>query len=73
MYEIPLKHWVDNELKEMVSDYLIADNALSKTFVKKDFITKLLHKKIKIPTFYAPFEFLFLIFIYRKHKKIYIY
>jgi asparagine synthase (glutamine-hydrolysing) len=48
-FEIPLKQWVDNDLKEMVFDYVGSESSLSKKFVKESFIINLLSKKIKIP------------------------
>jgi asparagine synthase (glutamine-hydrolysing) len=47
-FEIPLKNWVNNELKEPVFDYLSANNNFYKNFVQQNFFTELLNKKIKI-------------------------
>ena len=47
-FEIPLKKWVDNELKEPVFDYLSSDNVFYKNFVQEKFVHDLLNKKIKI-------------------------
>ena len=47
-FEIPLKSWIDNELKEPVFDYLSSDNNFYKNFVQQKFIDNLLNKKIKI-------------------------
>ena len=47
-FEIPLKKWVDNELKEPVFDYLSSDNNFYKNFVHQNFVHDLLNKKIKI-------------------------
>jgi asparagine synthase (glutamine-hydrolysing) len=47
-FEIPLKNWVNNELKEPVFDYLSANNNFYKNFVQQNFIKELLNKKIKI-------------------------
>jgi len=47
-FEIPLKKWVDNELKEIVFDYLSASNNFYKSFVSAKFVENLLKKKIKI-------------------------
>ncbi|HSN09407.1 MAG TPA: asparagine synthase C-terminal domain-containing protein, partial [Hanamia sp.] len=47
-FEIPLKKWVDNELKEIVFDYLTPNNNFYKSFVSTKFIENLLKKKIKI-------------------------
>jgi len=48
-FEIPLKKWVDNELREPVFDYLSSDNNFYRNFVHEKFVHDLLHKKIKIP------------------------
>ncbi len=47
-FEIPLKKWVNNELKEMIFDYLTSENAFHKKFIKKSFTDDLLHKKVNI-------------------------
>ena len=47
-FEIPLKKWVDDELKQPVFDYLSCNNNFYKNFVEEKFVHDLLHKKIKI-------------------------
>jgi asparagine synthase (glutamine-hydrolysing) len=47
-FEIPLKKWVDNELKEPVFDYLSSDNNFYKNFVSQKSVHDLLNKEIKI-------------------------
>ena len=47
-FEIPLKSWVDKELKEIIFDYVGASNAFTNNFIKKDFIESLLNNKVKI-------------------------
>jgi asparagine synthase (glutamine-hydrolysing) len=47
-FEIPLKNWVENELKDIIFDYLSAPNSISKQFVQQQFITKLLINTVKI-------------------------
>ena len=47
-FEIPLKSWVDNELKETVFDYLTSSQCFYKNFVRENFVNDLLSKKIKI-------------------------
>ena len=47
-FEIPLKNWVDNELKEIVSDYLNSSDCFYKNFVQQSFVYDLLSKKINI-------------------------
>lgn len=48
-FEIPLKHWVETELKDIIFDYVGADNSLSQQFIRKEFLIKLLNNKIRIP------------------------
>ena len=48
-FEIPLKKWVDNELKEIVLDYLSANNNFYTNFVNRNFVENLLKHQIKIP------------------------
>lgn len=47
-FEIPLKNWIDNELKEPVFDYLSSNNNFYKNFVQQNFVQELLKKEIKI-------------------------
>ncbi len=47
-FEIPLKKWIDEELKEIVFDYLSSGNNFYKNFVQEKFVQELLNKKIKI-------------------------
>ena len=47
-FEIPLKRWIDDELKEPVFDYLSSDNNFYSNFVQPRFVKGLLTKKIKI-------------------------
>ena len=46
-FEIPLKDWVDGELKDMIASYLLAPDAYSKNFVDPVFIDNLWSRKIK--------------------------
>lgn len=48
-FEIPLKKWVDNELKEIIFSYLHNENAVSKQFIKPAFIKGLLNNTVNIP------------------------
>ncbi len=48
-FEIPLKNWVNNELKEMMHDYISAPSALSRNFVNYSFTEKLLLNKNNVP------------------------
>jgi asparagine synthase (glutamine-hydrolysing) len=47
-FEIPLKKWIENELKDPVFDYLSSTNNFYKNFVQAEFVQQLLKKKIKI-------------------------
>ncbi len=46
-FEVPLKQWVENDLKENIFDTL-SSKCYSKNFIDKKFIDKLLHKKVHI-------------------------
>jgi asparagine synthase (glutamine-hydrolysing) len=45
-FEIPLKKWIDNELKDIIADYIISPGAYCKNFVKPGFIDQLWQRKI---------------------------
>jgi asparagine synthase (glutamine-hydrolysing) len=47
-FEIPLKNWVENELNEIIFDYLSPANSISKHFIQEQFINGLLNNSIKI-------------------------
>jgi asparagine synthase (glutamine-hydrolysing) len=47
-FEIPLKKWIDNELKIPVFDYLSTSNSFYKNFVEEKFVHDLLNRKVKI-------------------------
>ncbi len=47
-FEIPLKNWVENELKDILFDYLGAAGSISKQFLDGRFIDSLLHDTVKI-------------------------
>ncbi len=47
-FEIPLKKWIDGELKELIYSYIISPNAWGNNFVDKKFISDLWNRKIKI-------------------------
>ncbi len=46
-FEIPLKKWIDNELKDMIANYILAPDAYCRHFVKPMFIEQLWNRKIK--------------------------
>jgi asparagine synthase (glutamine-hydrolysing) len=45
-FEIPLKKWVDNELKDIIASYILSPNAWCRNFVKPSFIEDLWHRKV---------------------------
>jgi len=47
-FEIPLKNWVNHELKEIIHDYVGSNTALSLEFVNAGFIQSLLNNSAKI-------------------------
>lgn len=48
-FEIPLKNWVDNQLKDIIHSYLTGSNALHPAFIENGFVQNLLDRKIKMP------------------------
>jgi asparagine synthase (glutamine-hydrolysing) len=46
-FEVPLRSWIETDLKEITNDYLTG-STFSETFIKKDFIIKLLENRIKV-------------------------
>lgn len=48
-FEIPLKKWMNTNLKDITNDYLTSSNSISAQFIDKKFIIGLLENKIKIP------------------------
>ena len=47
-FEIPLKNWVNGQLKEIMTGYIGASSALNKNFIQQRFVSDLLENKIKI-------------------------
>jgi len=47
-FEVPLKNWIDNDIRELVFDYLTPASSYSNQFLHPSFIEKLLKKKIHI-------------------------
>ena len=47
-FEIPLRKWIDEELKTVINDYLLAKDTLYSRIIKKSFIEDLLAKKIRV-------------------------
>jgi asparagine synthase (glutamine-hydrolysing) len=48
-FEVPLKQWVNHELKEVIQDYLSASNAFHKSIINPIFTQQLLRNAIDIP------------------------
>jgi asparagine synthase (glutamine-hydrolysing) len=46
-FEIPLKKWIDGELKDLICSYIFAKDAYSNNFVAPDFIKNLWNRKVK--------------------------
>ena len=46
-FEIPLKKWIDGELRDIIASYILAPNAYCKNFVQPGFIENLWNRKIK--------------------------
>lgn len=47
-FEIPLKKWINNQLKDIVNDYLLASNSIYPSLIKKKFVLGLLDGKVNI-------------------------
>ncbi len=47
-FEIPLKLWMENDLKEILGDYLFSSNPLYVEFIDKSFVSELYKKRIHI-------------------------
>jgi asparagine synthase (glutamine-hydrolysing) len=47
-FEVPLKQWVDKELRDIIFSYLDNQNSYADNFVEKKFIRRLLERKIKV-------------------------
>lgn len=48
-FEVPLKSWMDSQLKDLVHSYLRSPQALYPEFINRSFIEKLIDRKVKIP------------------------
>jgi asparagine synthase (glutamine-hydrolysing) len=46
-FEIPLKKWIDDELKDLIASYILSPTAYSKNFLKPGFVEHLWDRKIK--------------------------
>jgi asparagine synthase (glutamine-hydrolysing) len=47
-FEIPLKKWVNNDLKEIISDYLLAPNSYHTQYFNKNISNLLLSNKLRV-------------------------
>ena len=47
-FEIPLKNWVNDQLKEMINSYLLSPDAVYPKIIRKSFIENLIDGKINI-------------------------
>ena len=45
-FEIPLKNWVNNQLRDLINDYVTSPNALNRNFIDHEFLQKVLSNKI---------------------------
>lgn len=48
-FEIPLKNWVNNELKDLIHDYVLSPTAFNRNIIKPAFTQKLLENTLGIP------------------------
>ena len=47
-FEIPLKKWIDGQLKPLIGDYLFSSTAYSQNFVQPGFLNDLWSRKLKV-------------------------
>ena len=47
-FEVPLKQWVDKELKDIIFAYLDTADSYADNFVDRQFIRRLLQRKVKV-------------------------
>ncbi len=47
-FEVPLKQWVNRELKQLIGDYIVSPSALYPSFMNRQFILQLLDDKISV-------------------------
>ncbi len=45
-FEIPLKKWIDQELKDLIADHILKKDAYSRQFVKEGFVEKLWNRQL---------------------------
>jgi asparagine synthase (glutamine-hydrolysing) len=70
-FEPPQKRWVNNELREMIGDYIMAPAPYYESFISKTFITALFDNKVRIAAEKRA-KILWLVFALEVwHKKVY--
>lgn len=47
-FEIPLKKWVDNELKPVIADYILPSNAYCKNYIDPKFLDNVWHRRVNV-------------------------
>jgi len=47
-FEIPLKNWVDNQLKGIINDYLLSVDTIYPSIIRKNFVLDLINRRVKI-------------------------
>lgn len=47
-FEIPLKKWVDGQLKTLIADYILPSNAYCRNFIDPAFLDNVWNRKIKV-------------------------
>lgn len=47
-FEVPLKQWVDTELKDIIFSYLQSEDSYASHYIEKTFIRQLLDRKVKV-------------------------
>jgi asparagine synthase (glutamine-hydrolysing) len=49
-FEVPLKNWIDGQLKSIIGDYINGSDTYYSHFIDKNFIKNLFDNKLKIPS-----------------------
>lgn len=47
-FEVPLRNWMETDLKEMAADYVGSSTSLSQQFLQKDFMRQLLNSELRM-------------------------
>ena len=48
-FEIPLKQWINTDLKNILNDHILSANAIYPDYIDKKFVLALINNKVKIP------------------------